>query len=121
MKPATAVTALSVSPQAPPLQLKVLTQGARYLGCLRGVMQNQESLSSIHDLLPVFLRRQGSLVGGNWVLGVVFTDLVGHVVALGPDDRSLVSSARLLGRDIGDLQRNRVREQILTKRTPPSR
>lgn len=75
-------------------------------------MQDQESLSSIHDLLPlpVFLSRQAALVGGSWALGIDFRDLVGHVVALGVDDRSLVRSARLLGRGIGGLQRNRVRE-----------
>lgn len=72
-------------------------------------MQNQESLGSLHDLLPVFLRREAAMVGGDWVLGVDFRDLIGHVVALGADDRSLITSARVLGRDVGDLQRNRVR------------
>lgn len=80
------------------------------MACLSGVMQNQESLGSIHDLLPLFLSRDAALVGGDWVLGVDFGDLVGHVVALGADDRSLISSARVLGRDVGDLRRNRVKE-----------
>lgn len=77
--------------------------------CLPGVMQNQESLGSIHDLLPVFLSRCAALGGGDWALGVDFRDLVERVT-LGPDDRDLVSSGRVLGRDVGVLKSNRVRE-----------
>ena len=77
--------------------------------CLPGVMQNQESLSSIHDLLPVFLSRCAALGGGDWALGVDFRDLVERVT-LGPDDRDLVSSGRVLGRDVGVLKSNRVRD-----------
>lgn len=78
--------------------------------CLLGVMQNQESLGSIHDLLPVFLSRCAALGGGDWALGVDFRDLVERVVTLGPDDRNLVSSGRVLGRDVGVLKSNRVRD-----------
>ena len=51
-----------------------------------------------------------ALGGGNWALGVDFRDLVERVVTLGPDDRNLVSSGRVLGRDVGVLKSNRVRD-----------
>lgn len=78
-------------------------------------MQNQESLGSIHDLLPVFRSRTDALVADDWILNVDFGDLVGRPVALVTDDRSLGSSTRSLGRDVGDLQRDRARECILAK------
>lgn len=80
-------------------------------------MQNQESLGSIQDLLPVFHSRTDALVADDWVLNVDFRDLDGCPLALVTDDRSLGSSTRSLGRDVGDPQRDRARECILPKQS----
>lgn len=84
-------------------------------------MQNQESLGSIQDLLPVFHSRTDALVADDWVLNVDFRDLDGCPLALVTDDRSLGSSTRSLGRDVGDPQRDRARECILPNNPTPPR
>lgn len=85
-------------------------------------MQNQESLSSIHDRLPVYLSRKGAQVGDVCILEVfrrVLRVLVGDVIDLGGGDWYHVDTIRALGTQVGDLEKGDVREWFMTKLTSP--